>query len=79
MLVRRQTIFSTHYFQFVKRSAFIFVYVMNVRNDLLCLPSWHRGKQRKLSWKNRGIKLSDSEMSVFELQTSQPAAIEGAH
>ena len=29
------------------------------RDDVLCLPSWHHGKQQKLSWKNHGILLSD--------------------
>ena len=47
----RQTIFSTHYFQFEKRFDFICVYVMNTCDCFLCLPSWHHGKQRTLSWK----------------------------
>ena len=54
MSVRRQTIFSTPYFQFDRRSYFLFVYVMNTCDDLLCLLSWlveGRGKQHKLSWK----------------------------
>ena len=32
---------------------------MNMRDDLLCLPSWHLGKQWKLSWKSPGNLLSD--------------------
>ena len=47
----RQTIFSTPYFQFEKRIDFLFVYVMNTCDYFLCLPSWHHGKRRKLSWK----------------------------
>ena len=47
MLDRRQTIFLTPSFQFEKRSDFLLVYVTNTRNDLLCLPSWHHGKQSK--------------------------------
>ena len=33
--------------------------MVNTCNDLLCLPSWHHGKQYKLSWKTHGILLSD--------------------
>ena len=51
MLGGRQTIFVTPYFQFEKRFDFLFVYVMNTGNYFLCLPSWHHGKRRKLSWK----------------------------
>ena len=50
MLGRRQAVFSTAYFQFEKRFDFLFVYVMNTRDDLLCLPSLHLGKWHKLSW-----------------------------
>ena len=28
---------------------------MNLHDDLLCLPSWHHGKHRKLPWKSHGI------------------------
>ena len=64
MLGSRQTIFSTLYLQFEKRFYFIFLiyvilYVMNMRDDRLCLPFRHHGKQRKLSWKRRGNLLSD--------------------
>ena len=59
MLGRRQTIFLTPYFQCGKKFVFIFVYVMNMRDDFLCLPSWHHGKQNKLSCKSHGILLSD--------------------
>ena len=52
MLGRRQTIFSTIYCRFEKMFDFLLVYVM-------CLPSWHHGKQHKSSWKSRGISLSD--------------------
>ena len=51
MLGGRQTIFLTPYFQFEKRFDFLFVYVMNTCDYCLCLPSWHHGKRRKLSWK----------------------------
>ena len=59
MLGGRQTIFSTPYFQFEKKFDFLFVYVMNTCVYFLCLPSWHHGKWRKLSWKSHGILLSD--------------------
>ena len=59
MLGGRQTIFLTPYFQFEKRFDFLFVYVMNTCVYFLCLPSWHHGKRRKLSWKSHGILLSD--------------------
>ena len=39
MLGRRQTIFSTPCFQFEKRIDFLFVHVMTMRDDLLCLAS----------------------------------------
>ena len=52
MLGRRQTIFSAPYSHFEKRFEFLVVYVMNMRDDILCLPSWHHGKQRKLAWKS---------------------------
>ena len=51
MLGGRQTLFLTPYFQFEKRFDFLFVYVMNTCDYFLCLPSWHHGKRRKLSWK----------------------------
>ena len=38
MLGRRQSIFSTPNFQFEKRLDFLFVFVMNTHDDLLCLP-----------------------------------------
>ena len=66
MLGMRQTIFSTLHFQLKKRFDFLFVYFTEhyhespTPDDLLCLPSWHHGKQRKLSWKSPGILLSDS-------------------
>ena len=44
MLGRRRTIFLTPYVQFEKRFGFLFEYVMNMRDDLLCLPSWHHGR-----------------------------------
>ena len=59
MLGGRQTIFLTPYFQFEKRFDFLFAYVMNTCDYFLCLPSWHHGKRRKLSWKSHGILLSD--------------------
>ena len=59
MTGRRQTILSTLYFQFEKTFHFLFVYVMNTCDGLLCLPSWHHGKQCKLPWKIHGILLSD--------------------
>ena len=59
MIFRRQTIFSTPYFQFEIKSDFLFVFVMNVHDDLLCLSPWHHGKQWKLSWRRHGILLSD--------------------
>ena len=40
MLGRRQAIFSTPYFQFEKGFDFLFVYVMNLRDDRLRLASW---------------------------------------
>ena len=56
MLGRRQTIFLTPYLN-LKRDL---IFDSNIRiYDLLCLLSWHHGKQRKLSWKGRGILLSD--------------------
>ena len=58
MLGRRQTIFSTPYFQF-ERFYFIFVHVMNMHDDLLCLPFWHHWKQHKVPWKSHVILLSD--------------------
>ena len=51
MLGGRQTIFCTPYFQFEKRFDFLSVYVMNTCEYFLCLPSWHHGKRRELSWK----------------------------
>ena len=30
-------------------------FVMNTRHVHRCLPSWHHGKRRKLSWKSHGI------------------------
>ena len=59
MLGGRQTIFLSPYFQYEKRFDFLFVYVMNTCDYFLCLPSWHHGKRRKLSWKSHGILLSD--------------------
>ena len=59
MLCMRQTILSTPYFQFEKRFDFLFVYVMNMHDHFLCLPSWHHGKRRKLIWKSHGILLAD--------------------
>ena len=59
MLGGRQTIFSTSYFQFKKKFDFLFVYVIIFCDYFLCLPSLHRGKWRKLSWKSHGILLSD--------------------
>ena len=56
---QEQTICATPYFQFEKRFDFLFVHVMNMRDDLLRLPSWHRGKVRKLSSKSHDILLSD--------------------
>ena len=50
MLCRGQTIFLTPDFQFEKRFDFLFVYVMIMCDDILCLPSWYHGKQCKLSW-----------------------------
>ena len=59
MLCRRQTIFSTPYFQFENKFYFLFVNnnVKNTHEKLLCFPSWHHGKQRILSWKSHGILL----------------------
>ena len=51
MLGGRQTIFLTPYFQFENKFDLLFVYVMNTCDYFLCLPSWHHGKRRKLSWK----------------------------
>ena len=33
--------------------------MVNMHDDVLCLPSWHHGKRRKLSWKSHGILLSE--------------------
>ena len=52
--------FLTPYFQFENKSGFLFVYVMNMRDDFLCLSSWHHGKQLKVSRKSHGILLSHS-------------------
>ena len=61
MLGRRQTIFLTPYFKFEKRLhlLFVYIYAMNMCDDLLCLPSWYHGKHCKLSWKSHVILLSD--------------------
>ena len=59
MIGRRKTVFLTPYFQFKKKFDFLFVYVMNMLDDLLCLLSWHLGKQCNLTWKCHGILLSD--------------------
>ena len=59
MIGRRQTIFSTPYFQFENNFHFLFVYVMNTCDDLLYLPSWHHGKQCQMSWKSHGILVLD--------------------
>ena len=54
MLGRKQSIFSTPYFQFEERFDFLFAYVTNTCDDLLCLSYRHHGNRRKLSWKNYG-------------------------
>ena len=60
MLGGKQSIVSTPYFQFEKRFDFLFEYVMNTRDDLMCWPHWwHHGKQCKLSWKSPAIVLSN--------------------
>ena len=41
------------------RFDFLFVYVMNTSDGLLCLPSWHHGNHRKLSSKRHGMLLLD--------------------
>ena len=43
----------------IERFDFLFIFVMNTHDDLLCLPSWHHRKQRKLAWKSHGILLCD--------------------
>ena len=37
---------------------------MNTCDDLLCLPSWHHGKQRNLSWKSYGNFLSEVSFTM---------------
>ena len=46
-----------------------------MHDDLLCLPSWHHGKQRKLSWKRHGkviefyyqISVGTIKMMIYRL------------
>ena len=78
MLLSRQTISFTPYFQFQKRFDLLFIFVINTHDDLLYLPSCHRGKQRKLSWKSHRIVLcdfcgnptGDDELSVLAMNFS---------
>ena len=68
MLGRRQTIFSTPYFQFEERFDFILYICVGIRAMIFCgcvpgimenIVNYH-GKYRKLSWKsNVGILFSD--------------------
>ena len=77
MLVGRQTIFSTPYFQFEKKFDFLFVYVMNTCEYFLCLPSWHHEKWCNLSWKSHE-KVRKSHGTFLAYFCRNPVLIVGA-